>query len=70
VDWRLGRKQRSMHGYLPDYADSDGLFLSNRPPVQGRHEELADVLPTLLDALGLPVPAYVDGCALWSKAHG
>ena len=64
--WGFGRKQRSMHGYLPDYPDSDGLFLSNRPLVEGSHVELVDVLPTLLHALGLPIPDYIDGRVLWA----
>jgi len=68
--WGFSRKQRSMHGYLPDYPDSDGVFLSQRPLVEGTHVELVDVLPTLLDSLGLPVPAYVDGRVLWSDHTG
>jgi hypothetical protein len=63
--WGFSRSQKSMHGYLPDYPDSDGVFLSQRPLVEGTHVELVDVLPTLLDALGLPVPGYVDGSVLW-----
>jgi len=65
--WGFGRKQKSMHGYLPDYPDSDGVFLSNRPLIDGTHVELVDVLPTLLDSLGLPVPDYVDGRVLWRE---
>ncbi len=65
--WGFGRKQQSMHGYLPDYADSDGVFISNRSLIEGTHVELVDVLPTLLDSLGLPAPAYVDGRVLWSE---
>ena len=69
--WGFGRKQKSMHGYLPEHPGSDGVFLSNRPLVEGDHVELVDVLPTLLDSLELPVPDYVDGRVLWSdSAHG
>jgi hypothetical protein len=63
--WGFSRKQKSMHGYLPDYPDSDGVFLSQRPLVKEAHVELVDVLPTLLDSLGLPMPSYVDGRILW-----
>ena len=65
--WGFSRKQKSMHGYLPDYPGSDGVFLSQRPLVEGAHVELVDVLPTLLDSLALPVPDYVDGRVLWKK---
>ncbi|MBN1874071.1 MAG: alkaline phosphatase family protein [Anaerolineae bacterium] len=65
--WGFSRKQKSMHGYLPDYPDSDGVFLSRRALVEGPHVELVDVLPTLLDSLGLPIPDYVDGRVLWQE---
>jgi len=66
--WGFGRKQNSMHGYLPEYSGSDGVFLSQRSLVQGQHVELVDVLPTILDSLDLPIPDYVDGRSLWH--HG
>jgi predicted AlkP superfamily pyrophosphatase or phosphodiesterase len=66
--WGFSRGQKSMHGYLPDYPDSDGIFLSQRPLVEGSHVDLVDVLPTLLDSLGLPVPDYVNGHVLWEQA--
>ncbi|MCP4536936.1 MAG: hypothetical protein GY832_07295 [Chloroflexi bacterium] len=63
--WGFGRKQKSMHGYLPDHPGSDGVFIGNRPLVEGTRVELVDVLPTLLGSLGLRVPDYVDGRVLW-----
>jgi len=63
--WGFSRHQKSMHGYLPDYAESDGVFLSQRPLAGGSHVDLVDVLPTVLDSLGLSVPDYVDGKAAW-----
>lgn len=71
--WGFGRKQKSMHGYLPDYSESDGIFISQRPLLQQTHVELVDVLPTVLSSLGLAVPAYVDGQSLWAaeaETHG
>jgi hypothetical protein len=62
--WGFGRKQKSMHGYLPDYPDSDGIFISTRPLIEDTNVELVDVLPTLLNSLGLPIPGYVDGRVL------
>lgn len=65
--WGFSRKQISMHGYLPDHPDSDGLFLSQRSLIEGTHVELVDVLPTLLSSLDLPIPEYVDGRVLWAE---
>jgi hypothetical protein len=65
--WGFSRKQKSMHGYLPDYAGSDGVFLSQQPLIEGTHVELVDVLPSLLKLLDLPVPGYVDGKVLWAS---
>ena len=65
--WGFSRKQKSMHGYLPEYPDSDGVFLSQRPLIEGTHVELVDVLPTLLYSLDLPIPSYIDGRILWAN---
>ena len=62
--WGFSRKQKSMHGYLPEHPGSDGIFLSQRPLAEGTHVELVDVLPTLLYSLDLPIPDYVDGRVL------
>lgn len=64
--WGFSRKLKSMHGYLPDYTDSDGVFISQRPLVEGTHVELVDILPTILTSLDLPIPEYIDGQALWA----
>lgn len=64
--WGFSRKQKSMHGYLPDYADSDGVFISQRQLIDDTHVELVDILPTILDSLGLEIPNYVDGRVLWN----
>ncbi len=65
--WGFSRKIRSNHGYLPEYVDSDGLFLSQRRLIDGTHVELVDVLPTLLTSLDLPIPGYIDGQTLWAS---
>lgn len=56
-----GRKQRSMHGYLPSHPESDGVFITNCSRPTEKVVQLVDILPTLLDRLGLPVPAGLDG---------
>lgn len=65
--WGFGKTQKSMHGYLPEHAESDGVFLSQTPLIEASHVELVDVLPTILNSLELPVPAYVDGRSLWAE---
>jgi predicted AlkP superfamily pyrophosphatase or phosphodiesterase len=60
--WGFGRSIRSMHGYLPDHSDSDGLFVSNREISEDvEHVRLVDIFPTHLNLLGLPAPDYVQG---------
>ena len=44
-----------MHGYHPDDASSDAVFLSNREPAR-ELTTLADVYPYLREAAGLTVP--------------
>jgi len=63
--WGFNRNNASMHGYLPDYPDSDGVFISQRKLVDQSHVALVDILPTILDSLGVDIPAYVDGQVLW-----
>jgi len=67
--WGFGRKQKSMHGYLPEHPDSDGVFLSQRPLTKGTHVELVDVLPMVLSSLDLQIPNYVDGSVRWADHH-
>jgi len=54
-----------MHGYLPDYPESDGIFVSNREVLADSHVELVDIMPSILHALNIKVPDYVDGKVLW-----
>jgi hypothetical protein len=63
--WGFSRNQKSMHGYLPEYPGSDGVFLSQKPLLEGAHVELVDVLPTILSSLDLPIPLNIDGQILW-----
>ena len=63
--WGFGRKQRSMHGYLPDHRDSDGIFISNIEIKDINYVNLIDILPSILTLLEVPIPDYIDGQALW-----
>jgi hypothetical protein len=63
----LGRRVSapvSMHGYLPDYSDSDGVLVSNKK-LKKSIAILQDIAPSILQALGLRVPDYMDGEPIW-----
>jgi len=63
----LGRKVTapvSMHGYLPDYPDSDAVFVSNKRLKKDKMI-LQDIAPSILQALGLEIPDYMDGEPIW-----
>lgn len=66
----FGRSINSMHGYVPDHADSDGLFVSNLPVAGEQAPELVDILPSTLSLLGVPIPAHVEGRVLWRDGPG
>ncbi|HET9345133.1 MAG TPA: alkaline phosphatase family protein [Candidatus Limnocylindrales bacterium] len=62
--WGYGRNLVSAHGYLPDYPESDGVFVSSVQAPE-RPAELVDVAPTLLDLVGLSAEDDLDGRSLW-----
>ena len=56
----------SMHGYSPEYPDMDGVFITNRKiTTANTHIKLQDIAPSILQALGLKVPDYMDGEPIW-----
>ena len=55
----------AMHGYLPDYPETDGFFIANKEVVDGSHVELVDIMPSVLRALDIEVPDNIDGKVLW-----
>jgi len=63
--WGYSRKIISMHGYLPEYADSNGVFISNLP-IKKKDVKLIDILPSHLELLNVDIPGYVDGESVWS----
>jgi len=65
----LGKKRGSGtisgHGYLPDHQDSDGILVSNKNVIKESYVRLVDILPSILKVMGIQIPAYIDGEALW-----
>lgn len=67
--YALGKKRSSsdvsMHGYLPDYPNSDGVFVSNREVTNKAYISLEDITPSILYFFNIQVPDYMDGKVLW-----
>jgi len=65
----FGRKIKgidaSAHGYLPEYPDSDGVFITNRKIKTSSHIELVDILPSIMDNFKVPIPNNLDGSIIW-----
>lgn len=55
----------SMHGYLPDHSDSDGIFISNKKIVNLPYIKLEDIAPSLLSIFGIERPKNMDGNVIW-----
>lgn len=56
----------TIHGCLPDYPDSDGVFVSNWEVISDSHLKLEDIMPSILSLLDVEIPSYVDGRVLWA----
>jgi hypothetical protein len=65
----FGKKEISLHGYLPAYPDADGVFIANRSFATADPVELVDVLPSLLNLLALPIPDHVEGRVVWGMGE-
>ena len=63
--WGYSTKTVSIHGYLPDYKEKDGVFISNQPVREG-YIELVDIVPSLLRKLSIKVESEFDGKSIWS----
>lgn len=65
----MGKKRNpsyvSMHGYLPENQESDGVFVSNRAVIDQSHVRLVDITPSILSLLNAPIPKHMDGMAIW-----
>ena len=56
----------SGHGFMPNYPDMDGVFVSNKKVIDCSHIELVDIMPSILDIFNTEIPDYVDGQVVWS----
>jgi len=65
----FGRKvtaqEISVHGYLPDYPESDAVIVSNQKLINKDHIALQDIAPSVLSASDLKIPEYMDGEPFW-----
>ena len=57
----------SMHGYLPDHSESDGVFISNKDVITISDIRLEDITPTILDIFDMKKPNYMDGKIICKK---
>jgi hypothetical protein len=64
--WGWSRSINSMHGYLPDHPDMDGFIASDMQFETSKHCQLVDIMPTIMDTLGLAVPEGLDGRIIWT----
>jgi len=54
----------SMHGYLPDHPELDGVCVSNRE-IAKPYIKLEDIAPSILQAFHLEIHDYMDGEPIW-----
>ena len=63
--WGYGTRTTSIHGYLPDYPEKDGVFISNQPITRSGQIELADILPSTMALLDIKIDKEFDGSPVW-----
>jgi hypothetical protein len=64
--WGFGRRLVSAHGYFPDHARSDGVFVSSRAAREGE-VGLVDVAASLLELTGIRPEDDLDGNPVWTS---
>lgn len=52
---------KGLHGYDPDFEHSKGIFLSNCMTTKKKEIRIVDILPTVMEVLGLPAPKKIPG---------
>lgn len=63
--WGYGLRTKSIHGYLPDYKEKDGVLITNKHTKQGDYITLADITPSLLELLKVRGEYNFDGHPIW-----
>ena len=63
--WGYGRNTISIHGYLPDYPDKDGVVVSNTTINKEDMVTLADISPSILALMDTGFSGEIDGRSLW-----
>ena len=63
--WGYGLRTRSIHGFLPEHTETEGVFVSNLKVAKKDHVELVDIVPSLLDLLKIDSEVDFDGQSLW-----
>jgi hypothetical protein len=56
----------SIHGYLPEHREKDGVLVSNIPLGGKEKVELVDIAPSLLALFGVKTNGGFDGKCLWA----
>ncbi len=64
--WGWSRTMKSMHGYSPEYRESDGVLISNLPVTDDRTLELIDITPSIMERLELTPLEHMEGKSFWS----
>lgn len=64
--WGWSRKMKSMHGYDPNYPESDGVLISNIPIKANEQLQLIDITPSIMERLGLAIRDYMEGKSFWA----
>jgi len=63
--WGYGLRTNSIHGYLPDYKEKDGVLVANRKAHGEEYITLADIAPSLLELLEVKGNREFDGNTIW-----
>jgi len=62
---RMSVKNVSMHGYLPDYPESDGVLVTSSRLKGNKLIKLEDITPSILYMFNIATPNYMDGEIIW-----
>jgi len=63
--WGYGLRTKSIHGFLPDYKEKDGVLITNVPTKTAEYVNLTDFAPSLLKNLDVKNNYEFDGSPIW-----